>query len=92
MQTQYETIELVVKVCEILFQKFYLFFSLYFAATAHSSSQLVFGDWDIDDGGRADALTDGLFFYLCLLVMAKSLQPLRIVSLYKKTKNFIFSI
>ena len=40
----------------------YLFFSLYFAATAHSSSQLEVGDWDIDDDGRADALTDGLFF------------------------------
>ena len=33
-----------------------------FAATAHSSSQLEVGDWDIDDDGRADALTDGLFF------------------------------
>ena len=40
----------------------YLFFSLYFAATANSSSQLEVGDWDIDDDGRADALTDGLFF------------------------------
>ncbi|MED6344861.1 MAG: 1,4-beta-D-glucan glucohydrolase, partial [Pseudomonadota bacterium] len=40
----------------------YLFFSLYFVATAHSSSQLEVGDWDIDDDGRADALTDGLFF------------------------------
>ncbi len=33
-----------------------------FAATAHSNSQLEVGDWDIDDDGRADALTDGLFF------------------------------
>ena len=33
-----------------------------FAATANSSTQLEVGDWDIDDDGRADALTDGLFF------------------------------
>ena len=37
-----------------------LFF--YFAASTYSSSQLEVGDWDIDDDGRADALTDGLFF------------------------------
>ena len=34
-----------------------------FAASTYSSSQLEVGDWDIDDDGRADALTDGLFFF-----------------------------
>ena len=33
-----------------------------FAASIYSNSQLEVGDWDIDDDGRADALTDGLFF------------------------------
>ena len=33
-----------------------------FSASTYSNSQLEVGDWDIDDDGRADALTDGLFF------------------------------
>ena len=39
-----------------------IFLTLLFSASAYSSSQLEVGDWDIDDDGRADALTDGLFF------------------------------
>ena len=39
-----------------------IFLTLLFSASTYSSSQLEVGDWDIDDDGRADALTDGLFF------------------------------
>ena len=35
---------------------------IFLSASTHSSTQLEVGDWDIDDDGRADALTDGLFF------------------------------
>ena len=34
---------------------------IFLSTSTYSSSQLEVGDWDIDDG-RADALTDGLFF------------------------------
>ena len=39
-----------------------IFLTLLFSASTYSNSQLEVGDWDIDDDGRADALTDGLFF------------------------------
>ncbi|MEC7096925.1 MAG: hypothetical protein VXW70_01870, partial [Candidatus Thermoplasmatota archaeon] len=35
---------------------------IFLSTSTYSSSQLEVGDWDIDDDGRADALTDGLFF------------------------------
>ena len=35
---------------------------IFLSTSTYSSSQLEVGDWDIDDDGRADALTDGLLF------------------------------
>ena len=39
-----------------------IFLTLFLSVSTYSNSQLAVGDWDIDDDGRADALTDGLFF------------------------------
>ena len=32
------------------------------ASSVNADSRIEVGDWDIDDDGRADALTDGLLF------------------------------
>ena len=42
--------------------RLYILLLIFLSASTYSSSQLEVGDWDIDDDGRADALTDGLFF------------------------------
>ena len=41
---------------------FLLVFLLVFSLNTSASTRLEVGDWDIDDDGRADALTDGLLF------------------------------
>ena len=33
---------------------------IFVASSVNADSRLEVGDWDIDDDGRADALTDGL--------------------------------
>ena len=40
-----------------------IFLTLLFSASTYSSSQLEVGDWDIDDDGRADALTGWSFLF-----------------------------
>ena len=42
--------------------RLYILLLIFLSASTYSNSQLEVGDWDIDDDGRADALTDGLFF------------------------------
>ena len=41
---------------------FLLVLLLVFSLNTSASTRLEVGDWDIDDDGRADALTDGLLF------------------------------
>ena len=41
---------------------FLLILLLVFSLNTSASTRLEVGDWDIDDDGRADALTDGLLF------------------------------